>query len=162
MLSDIFPRHVIEFISFYGLAASSAAAGSGPAGLDAGAAAAAALESVPEQMGQLARTHQEVSIMFMDIVGESLAQCGTTQRHEWVSLNLVFVDIFSSKEINRYHLSFLSPKISLVPRCPPPCRFHDHVQACGAQAGHDLPQPALHKVRQARRRLRSAKGGDCP
>ena len=62
MLSDIFPRHVIEFISFNGLGGGVAAA----SGEDPGVTAAA----VPEQMGQLARHHQDVTIMFMDIVGE--------------------------------------------------------------------------------------------
>ncbi|GAX81666.1 hypothetical protein CEUSTIGMA_g9094.t1 [Chlamydomonas eustigma] len=45
MLSGIFPRHVIEFLSFNGS------------------------NAAPELMGQLARTHNDVTILFMDIVG---------------------------------------------------------------------------------------------
>ena len=58
MLSDIFPRHVIEFISFSMMAG----------GAEASAAGAAV--TIAEQMGQLARNHEDVTIMFMDIVGE--------------------------------------------------------------------------------------------
>ena len=46
MMSSIFPRHIIEFISVNGL------------------------NMVPESMGDLARSHSDVSILFMDIVGE--------------------------------------------------------------------------------------------
>ena len=46
MLSGLFPRHVIEYFSTHA-------------------------EAVPEHMGQLARTHEGVTILFMDIVGES-------------------------------------------------------------------------------------------
>ena len=63
MLSDIFPRHVIEFISLNGLAGGLAASGGDPS-------TTAAAAAVPEQMGQLARHHEDVTIMFMDIVGE--------------------------------------------------------------------------------------------
>ena len=48
MVASIFPRHIIEFMSI------------------------AALQAVPEHMGCLARTHRDVTIMFMDIVGEAL------------------------------------------------------------------------------------------
>ena len=46
MVASIFPRHIIEFMSI------------------------ATLRAVPEHMGRLARTHADVTIMFMDIVGE--------------------------------------------------------------------------------------------
>ena len=46
MMSSIFPRHIIEFISVNGL------------------------NMVPEGMGELARRHRDVTILFMDIVGE--------------------------------------------------------------------------------------------
>ena len=58
MLSDIFPRHIIEFISFSKI------------GGDEIMPIAAAAETLAEQMGQLARNHEDVSVMFMDIVGE--------------------------------------------------------------------------------------------
>ena len=45
--SLLFLRHIIEFISLNGL------------------------NMVPEGMGDLARSHRDVSILFMDIVGES-------------------------------------------------------------------------------------------
>ena len=47
MLSGLFPRHVIEYFSTHA-------------------------EAVPEHMGRLARNHEGVTILFMDIVGESL------------------------------------------------------------------------------------------
>ena len=47
MMSGIFPRHIIEHFSSQATA-------------------------VPEHMGQLARSHENVTILFMDIVGESL------------------------------------------------------------------------------------------
>ena len=50
-LFQIFPRHIIEYMSAGG------ALGGGP---DAGG-----------EMGRLARAHQDVTILFMDIVGES-------------------------------------------------------------------------------------------
>ena len=65
MLSSIFPRHVIEFISLCSL--KPAGPGGGPAspGLST-----TANSFTPELMGQLARTHDDVTILFMDIVGE--------------------------------------------------------------------------------------------
>ncbi len=48
MLNEIFPRHMIEFL----------VEGSG------------STERVPHEMGRLARSHEDVSILFMDIVGE--------------------------------------------------------------------------------------------
>lgn len=45
MLSEIFPRHVIEFLSLHGLTCS------------------------PELIGSLARNHRDVTVLFMDIVG---------------------------------------------------------------------------------------------
>ena len=59
MLSDIFPRHIIEFISFGKM---------GSAG-GSDTLSTTTVETIAEQMGQLARTHQDVTIMFMDIVG---------------------------------------------------------------------------------------------
>ena len=50
MMSGIFPRHIIEHFS-------------------------TTSEAVPERMGQLARTHEGVTILFMDIVG-GCEQCG--------------------------------------------------------------------------------------
>ena len=45
MLCGIFPRHIIEFLSMRNLAA------------------------VPENYGALARSHEDITILFMDIVG---------------------------------------------------------------------------------------------
>ena len=45
MMSGIFPRHIIEHFS-------------------------SEAQAVPEHMGQLARTHEGVTILFMDIVGK--------------------------------------------------------------------------------------------
>ena len=45
MLCGIFPRHIIEFLSTRNLS------------------------SVPEHYGALARSHEDITILFMDIVG---------------------------------------------------------------------------------------------
>lgn len=58
MLSDIFPRHVIEYFSATSAAAACNSAAAEPVGGDA------------EAMGRLARSHEGVTILFMDIVGE--------------------------------------------------------------------------------------------
>ena len=63
MLSGIFPRHVIEFISLCSM--KHAGPGGGPA-----SPGPAANSFTPELMGQLARTHDDVTVLFMDIVGE--------------------------------------------------------------------------------------------
>ena len=55
MLSGIFPRHIIEFLSFESLIS------------------LGHVEERAEQMGQLARTHQNITILFMDIVGGSFS-----------------------------------------------------------------------------------------
>ena len=49
MLSQIFPRHVVDFLSEGGTSA-----------------------QVPQEIARLARSHDEVTILFMDIVGENL------------------------------------------------------------------------------------------
>ena len=56
MLSGLFPRHVIEYFSTHA-------------------------EAVPEHMGQLARTHEGVTILFMDIVGASACLIGLLWWH---------------------------------------------------------------------------------
>lgn len=56
-MPQIFPRHVIEYMSAGGVL------GGGP---EAGG-----------EMGHLARSHHDVTILFMDIVGESYV-CGPT------------------------------------------------------------------------------------
>ena len=45
MLSSVFPRHIIEFLSLI------------------------KMESIPAHIAEVARTHEDVTIMFMDIVG---------------------------------------------------------------------------------------------
>ena len=71
MLSGIFPRHVIEFISLCSLKPASPGGGSASPGLSS-----AANGFTPELMGQLARTHDDVTVLFMDIVGEQDGDVG--------------------------------------------------------------------------------------
>jgi hypothetical protein len=54
MLSDIFPRHIIEYLSSDGPPSTKG----GLVDLDRA-----------ERMGRLARTHHGITILFMDIVG---------------------------------------------------------------------------------------------
>ena len=78
-LSGIFPRHIIEHISLCSLNASSTA--------DSGGGGAAAAGEAPELMRQqqLQRTHTDVTIMFMDIVGECRRQSVIGSRDRQVS-----------------------------------------------------------------------------
>ena len=64
---QIFPKHVIEFISLGG--AASGPAHGGETVISSHAGAAEKLSHMAD-INRLARSHKDVSIMFMDIVGE--------------------------------------------------------------------------------------------
>ena len=74
---QIFPKHVIEFISLGGGAAAGPGGGGVTAALSSAEGGAQKLSAAPpslsadvQAINRLARSHQDVSIMFMDIVGE--------------------------------------------------------------------------------------------
>ena len=74
---QIFPKHVIEFISLGGGAAAGPGGGGGVAAASSSTEEAAqkliaspSLCADAQAVNRLARSHQDVSIMFMDIVGE--------------------------------------------------------------------------------------------
>ena len=90
---QIFPKHVIEFISLGGGAAASPGEGGGvAAALSSAEGGAQKLTAPPslsadaQAINRLARSHQDVSIMFMDIVGEKPGW-GRWQDHICVGTN---------------------------------------------------------------------------